>query len=227
MNYRIDHRRDAIISSIRSNDYSTLLIHDQLLREIKFNRACRFHGFSEGPLTFAPTYKYDRHSNDYDTSEKRRSPAWCDRVLWRSRVPERVEQLHYRRYEANVSDHKPISAAFRITIRSLKQEARQKVKAAVQASWVEEQDRLLSEAKKFYVRQALHSFIIVRMPLVFVYGYALSFYSRNNVGKDIQPKSARLGFVEAANAFLKIPKVESDDTIVINTVPNVDLDLIQ
>ena len=42
-----------------------------------------FKGFSEGPTDFAPTYKYDTFSDDYDTSEKCRSPAWTDRVLWR------------------------------------------------------------------------------------------------------------------------------------------------
>lgn len=30
--------------------------HDQLLRE-----------FQEGPLLFPPTYKFDRHSNNYDS----------------------------------------------------------------------------------------------------------------------------------------------------------------
>ncbi|KAG5643240.1 hypothetical protein DXG03_001289 [Asterophora parasitica] len=155
MNYRIDHRRDAIVAAIRSNDLSSLLPHDQLLREIKFNRACRFRGFSEGPLLFAPTYKYDRRTDDYDTSEKHRAPAWCDRVLWRARIPHRVTQLHYQRYEVNVSDHRPISAAFAVTVKSIKHDVRQQVKAAVQAGWVEEQTRLLGLAKQFYVRQAL------------------------------------------------------------------------
>lgn len=39
----------------------------------------------EGKLDFAPTYKYDLFSEDYDTSEKCRTPAWTDRILWKRR----------------------------------------------------------------------------------------------------------------------------------------------
>jgi len=44
-----------------------------------------FRDFIEGDLDFAPTYKYDLFSEDYDTSEKCRTPAWTDRVLWNRR----------------------------------------------------------------------------------------------------------------------------------------------
>jgi hypothetical protein len=155
LNYRIDHRREAIMAFIRAGDISSLLLHDQLLREMKVNRACRLRFFTESPLTFAPTYKYDRNSDEYDTSEKRRSPAWCDRILWRSRANSRVRQLHYRRYEVNVSDHRPISAAFAITIKRFDHDAREKAKAALQSQWVDEQERLLVACQRFYLIQEL------------------------------------------------------------------------
>ena len=92
LNYRIDHRREAILSSIRTGEFANLLAHDQLLCEIKFNRACRCHGFSE--LGGAHHFCAKVHV--------RRLPV-C--VLWWTRDTYRVHQLHYRRYEASVSDH--------------------------------------------------------------------------------------------------------------------------
>lgn len=35
-----------------------------------------FAGYEEGPLMFPPTYRYDVGTNNYDTSEKMRIPAW-------------------------------------------------------------------------------------------------------------------------------------------------------
>jgi hypothetical protein len=35
-----------------------------------------FEGYEEGPLSFPPTYRYDVGTDNYDTSEKLRIPAW-------------------------------------------------------------------------------------------------------------------------------------------------------
>lgn len=43
-------------------------------------------GLQEAPITFRPSYKFDKHNPDplaYDTSEKRRVPAWTDRIFFR------------------------------------------------------------------------------------------------------------------------------------------------
>uniref|UniRef100_A0A3Q2V514 Inositol polyphosphate-5-phosphatase Jb n=2 Tax=Haplochromini TaxID=319058 RepID=A0A3Q2V514_HAPBU len=87
-------------------------------------------GFQEGPLKFPPTYKFDVGTNTYDTSGKKRKPAWTDRILWRLRATApagagkrgsisgltsgaKVTQHNYRSHmEFTVSDHKPVSSIF-------------------------------------------------------------------------------------------------------------------
>jgi phosphatidylinositol-bisphosphatase len=62
-----------------------LLPHDELHQQMKLRKA--FHdGWQEGPINFLPTYKYDVGSvGVFDSSEKKRAPSWCDRILYRSR----------------------------------------------------------------------------------------------------------------------------------------------
>lgn len=63
----------------------SLLTHDQLARVKKTGKAFQ-DGWREGPITFLPTYKYDVGSIGlFDSSEKKRAPSWCDRILFRTR----------------------------------------------------------------------------------------------------------------------------------------------
>ena len=84
LNYRIDGNYDQVKELIIAGEFSPLLACDQLLREMSSGRV--FQGMQEGKITFAPTYKFDKgveHSFAYDSSEKRRVPSWCDRILFR------------------------------------------------------------------------------------------------------------------------------------------------
>ncbi len=64
---------------------ASLLTHDQLRQQMRERKA--FHdGWREGPVGFLPTYKYDVGSvGMFDSSEKKRGPSWCDRILYRTR----------------------------------------------------------------------------------------------------------------------------------------------
>ena len=79
----------------------SLLPHDQLLRLMKERKA--FHeGWREGPIRFLPTYKYDIGTvTSFDSSEKRRPPGWCDRILYRSR-------MDLERYERKVREEEAL-----------------------------------------------------------------------------------------------------------------------
>lgn len=85
---------------------SSLLTHDQLHTQMRKRQA--FHdGWREGPIDFLPTYKYDVGSvGMFDSSEKRRGPSWCDRILYRTRkdisdYQEKVQQEELARKKDN------------------------------------------------------------------------------------------------------------------------------
>jgi len=84
----------------------SLLPHDELIQQIKARKA--FHdGWREGHIRFLPTYKYDVGSvGMFDSSDKKRCPSWCDRILYRTRrdydaykVQARIEEEAKKRDE--------------------------------------------------------------------------------------------------------------------------------
>lgn len=76
----------------------SLLPHDQLRLQQKKRKA--FHdGWREGEIDFLPTYKYDVGSvGMFDSGEKKRSPSWCDRILFRTRQ-DRLKALQKAKQE--------------------------------------------------------------------------------------------------------------------------------
>lgn len=78
----------------------SLLPHDQLRGQQKLGNA--FHeGWQEGEINFLPTYKYDVGSvGMFDSGEKKRSPSWCDRILYRTRK----QKLDYERRRKDEED---------------------------------------------------------------------------------------------------------------------------
>lgn len=134
LNYRIDAMtRDAVVKAVRDRNYNKLLDRDQLLLSRKKNPGFRLRLFQELPITFAPTYKYNVGTDDYDSSEKKRSPAWCDRILFRGLG--RVKCEEYRRWEVRVSDHRPVTARFKLRVKSVDQHRRSKVLDKAEAEY--------------------------------------------------------------------------------------------
>lgn len=95
-----------------NNDWKALLEKDQL--QIEQREGHVFKGWNEGKIDFAPTYKYQKNSDFYtggnlQSKEKRRTPSWCDRILWYGKG---LKQLSYGRGESKLSDHRPVYSVF-------------------------------------------------------------------------------------------------------------------
>ncbi|XP_066116222.1 phosphatidylinositol 4,5-bisphosphate 5-phosphatase A isoform X2 [Saccopteryx bilineata] len=125
LNFRIEsYDLHFVKFAIDNNQLHQLWEKDQL--NMAKNTWPILKGFQEGPLNFAPTFKFDVGTNKYDTSAKKRKPAWTDRILWKVKVPSggrnpsgqeshrlQVTQHSYRSHmEYTVSDHKPVAAQF-------------------------------------------------------------------------------------------------------------------
>jgi hypothetical protein len=65
LNFRIYGTREVVDGMLESHMHDALLCNDQLTMLMRFNRV--FSGFSEGPLNFFPTYKFDHDSGKNDT----------------------------------------------------------------------------------------------------------------------------------------------------------------
>ncbi|NXX00314.1 PI5PA phosphatase, partial [Larus smithsonianus] len=133
LNFRIESLDIRFVKyAIDSNILSQLWEKDQL--NIAKSTWPVLSGFQEGPLNFPPTFKFDVGTNKYDSSAKKRKPAWTDRILWKIKSPSvglgaggrrpsrsvlSVSQLCYCSHmEYSISDHKPVAAIFAVQFAS-------------------------------------------------------------------------------------------------------------
>lgn len=112
LNYRLQGlTRSQVEAAVDDGRLSELFDDfDQLTRERAANRV--FHGFVEARPNFKPTFKYDRFSDSYDTSHKRRVPAWTDRVLFTPSPG--ISLTKYTDLPVRHSDHRPVLATFTV-----------------------------------------------------------------------------------------------------------------
>ncbi|KAI8605559.1 Endonuclease/exonuclease/phosphatase [Dissophora ornata] len=149
LNYRIDVKFSEAVSRVQAQDWAYLHQNDQLLLQKIKNPQFVLRAFNENELRFAPTYKYDPGTDTYDTSSKHRTPAWCDRILWRGR---HVRQLFYKRCECRVSDHKPISGGFVVGVKKIDEAQRQIVEQQVREGWLKVQEKEIRIKKLAWLR---------------------------------------------------------------------------
>ncbi|KAF5399846.1 Phosphatidylinositol-bisphosphatase [Paragonimus heterotremus] len=121
MNFRIQHPRhivENLLTTERTNStYDNLLTADELLISQAEGRV--FPRFHEGRITFPPTYKFDLNSDTYDSSEKRRTPSYTDRILFMSQKKGTVVCLHYDMIPAiRTSDHRAVYGFYSLKLKA-------------------------------------------------------------------------------------------------------------
>ena len=67
----------------------------------------------------------------------------CDRILFKRNA--RVECIDYRRYETTASDHRPVSAGLRMTIKKVEGERMKRVRREVEKEWEKREGKILAE----------------------------------------------------------------------------------
>ncbi|KAJ1657520.1 Inositol-1,4,5-trisphosphate 5-phosphatase 1 [Dispira simplex] len=144
LNYRVGLDYEQTKAYVAQQRLQELLQADQLLTQKSLGTI--FHGYYEAPITFNPTYKFDPGTNRYDTSEKRRTPSWTDRILIRC-VSEDDHtgkpRFQVRRYDScplAVSDHIPVYAVTHLTIDEINRPLRLKIVKEIRKQLREEKD---------------------------------------------------------------------------------------
>lgn len=110
-NYRIGMSNERTRALVKDGDLDTLYANDQLNLQMVHGKTFPF--YNEARITFLPTYKYDNGTDNYDTSDKARIPAWCDRVLTKGN---NIRQINYETAPLKFSDHRPVWATFQCTV---------------------------------------------------------------------------------------------------------------
>ncbi|KAM0995341.1 hypothetical protein ACFX19_010869 [Malus domestica] len=129
-NYRLDGiSYDEARDFVSQRCFDWLRERDQLRVEMEAGNV--FQGMREADIKFPPTYKFERHQAGlagYDSGEKKRTPAWCDRILYRDSRSASVSECSLEcpvvssisQYEACMdvtdSDHKPVRCIFTVDI---------------------------------------------------------------------------------------------------------------
>ncbi|KAL9165524.1 hypothetical protein ABFS82_06G175800 [Erythranthe guttata] len=129
-NYRLDGiSYDEARDFVSQRCFDWLREKDQLRAEMEAGHV--FQGMREAVIKFPPTYKFERNQPGlagYDSGEKKRVPAWCDRILYRDSrstsastcsldCPVAASVLQYEAcMDVTDSDHKPVRCILNVEV---------------------------------------------------------------------------------------------------------------
>ncbi|CAI6364352.1 unnamed protein product [Macrosiphum euphorbiae] len=134
LNFRLAHSRSEVMKWVSQHRFPLVSpIHQTLSDQLNdcISNGLVFRGFQEGPLTFAPTYKYDPGTEMFDTTAKQRTPSYTDRILFKcgkqqvlpsptgsTCTSSSIECLTYCSVPTVcTSDHKPVWGLYKCSIR--------------------------------------------------------------------------------------------------------------
>lgn len=113
LNYRIKGTRSTVMRLLDKVCFGDLRVSDQLSQA--HTQGNIFVGYSEGPLNFLPTFKYDIGFQRFDTSSELVVPSWTDRILWT--ISEEIYLLAYDTDdEMTLTHHRPVWAVHHVMV---------------------------------------------------------------------------------------------------------------
>ncbi|XP_072908418.1 phosphatidylinositol polyphosphate 5-phosphatase type IV isoform X1 [Hemitrygon akajei] len=118
-NFRLDVKRavvDELLHSSTKDNLCSILHYDELTK--KLQEGSVFKGFREAEINFPPTYKFDIGSDVYDSSAKKRTPSYTDRIICKSRQKGDILVVKYGCCNSiKTSDHRPVYCFYQVRIR--------------------------------------------------------------------------------------------------------------
>ncbi|KAF9453377.1 DNase I-like protein [Macrolepiota fuliginosa MF-IS2] len=118
LNYRVDIPDSDFRTLLADEDWNdrlnTLVRYDQLKKSITSKMA--FDGFFEDVITYLPTYRFSPNfGTDKLGYDRKRRPAWTDRILYVPGPDCNITQHSYTSYsQVTMSDHRPVAANFSV-----------------------------------------------------------------------------------------------------------------
>ena len=119
LNYRIDEDEEIVRKKIEDGTcYELVPTKDQLAKQ-RANGIPIVSEFHESEIKFMPTFKFHPNTDNYHSL---RIPAYCDRILYRTKQFDYVKCWEYTSIpEVQQSDHKPVRGVFSFYPKNMRQ----------------------------------------------------------------------------------------------------------